>query len=190
MPKQVDHAARRRTLADTAAATIAAAGLEAANLRDVARAGGLTTGAVTHYFPSKDALLTAAYEAVMARLADRQASEPVPDDPSAITALLATYLPHDADSIAEWRVWLAFTARALVDPDLCARHTSHYARIIGDLARQLPGDPQTAAIRADALVGLIDGLAIRIMLEPADWPAPRVKATLAAVLPSLIGDAS
>lgn len=188
MPKQVDHQARRQRLADTAAATIAAAGLEATNLRDVARAGGLTTGSVTHYFASKDELLTAAYEAMMARLAARQAAEPVPDDPAAIAPLLATYLPQDADSLAEWRVWLAFTARAVVDPALRTRHLGHYRRIIADLAAQLPGERATAGTRADVLVAMIDGLAIRIMLEPADWPAARVEATIAAALPLLTGD--
>jgi AcrR family transcriptional regulator len=45
MPRNVDHAARRDSIAATAATVIAANGMAGASLRDVAAAGGVTTGA-------------------------------------------------------------------------------------------------------------------------------------------------
>ncbi len=179
MPRVVDHAERRATLAEAAATLIADAGLDAAGLRQVARAGAVTTGAVLHYFDSKEALLDAAYAAVMARLAVRQQSGPALDglDTAALVAHIASFLPVDDKALRDWRVWLAFSARALVDPRFAAQHRAAYARITAALAADLSELPNAAAL-ADALVALIDGLAIRIMLEPGDWPPARVEAVL------------
>lgn len=176
MPKTVDHAARRDNLASTAAAVIAAHGLAGASMRDVAASAGVTTGSVTHYFPGRSDLIAAAYDKVMGRLLERL------DEPAGHGELLATmasYLPQDDESAAEWRVWLAFSAEALVNPALLARHRAYYAAITDRLAADL-SPPQ-----ADLLVALIDGLAIRILLEPADWPSSRITTTLAAALPAL-----
>lgn len=180
MPRTVDHAARRDSLAATAAAVIAAHGVAGASLRDVAAAGGVTTGAVTHYFPGRSDLVEAAYDAVMERLLARLDE---PEDAhlghAALLDTLASYLPHDAGTEAEWRVWLAFSAEAIINPRLMARHRAYYAAIADRLATTL-SPPQ-----ADLLIALIDGLAIRILLEPEDWPAARISATLATALPML-----
>jgi AcrR family transcriptional regulator len=139
----------------------------------------VTTGAVLHYFDSKEALLDAAYAAAMARLAERQQAGPALDalDAEALAAHVASFLPVDDESLRDWRVWLAFSARALVDPRFAAQHRAAYARITAALAADLAGTPDAAAL-ADALVALIDGLAIRIMLEPGDWPPSRIEAVL------------
>jgi AcrR family transcriptional regulator len=185
MPRIVDHEERRSRLADAAATLIADAGLDAAGLRQVARAGAVTTGAVTHYFDSKEALLDAAYAAVMERLAaQQQAGPPVGElTAEALAGHVATFLPHDADSLRDWRVWLAFSARALVDPRLAAQHRAAYARITAQLAGEISDRPEARAL-ADMLVALVDGLAIRMMLEPGDWPAARVHAVLMTVTPT------
>ncbi len=185
MPKLVDHARRRAGLADAAADVIAGAGLDAAGLRDVARASALTTGAVTHYFASKAALLDAAYDAVMARMLARQADEfDVPAPLSAQLDMVAGFLPLDAERARDWRVWLAFSARALVDPALQARHRRYYATITARLAADLAaaGAP-AAASAADLLVAIVDGLGVRLLLEPDDWPLARVMAVLATAAP-------
>jgi AcrR family transcriptional regulator len=129
---------------------------------------------VTHYFPGRSDLIAAAYDRVMGRILERL------DETAGHRALLATiasYLPQDPETAAEWRVWLAFSAEAMVNPDLMARHRAYYAAITARLAADL------TPVEADLLVALIDGLAIRILLEPDDWPAPRITATLAAALP-------
>lgn len=183
MPKQVDHAERRRAIADAAVDVIAGGGLDTAGLREVARRAEVTTGALTHYFASKDALLAAAYETVMTGLALRQAATPPAGDPAAFAETLADFLPLDARSAREWRVWLAFSARAVADPELAARHRAHYATIVARLAAQRPG-PDAAAF-ADALVALVDGVALRVLLEPDEWPRARAVATFAVLLAPL-----
>ncbi len=184
MPRIANHDARRQQLAEAAAGMIASAGLAGASLRDVAAAGGVTTGAVTHYFPGRSDLIAAAYDLVMGRLAQRLdgPERAALSEPAAVAEALARFLPRDAETTDEWRVWLAFSAEALVDPALGARHRAHYAAILAAVAAELgPG----GAVTADLLVAIIDGLAIRILLEPGDWPHERVVRTLSAALPLL-----
>jgi TetR/AcrR family transcriptional regulator, transcriptional repressor of bet genes len=184
MPKLVDHDSRRQQLAHAAAGVIARDGLNGASLRDVAAAGGVTTGAVTHYFPGRTDLIAAAYEQVMGRIVDRLDGTPLDSlaDADALVGMLSGFLPHDAQTRSEWRVWLAFSAEALVDPVLSARHRAHYAAILARIAADFGPDGPDGAVRADLLVAIIDGLAIRILLEPEDWPPARVRATLGATL--------
>ena len=65
MPKLVDHDARRAEIAAAAADAIDEQGLDRVRLVDVARRASCTTGAVSHYFPGKDAVLEAALDWAM-----------------------------------------------------------------------------------------------------------------------------
>ncbi len=186
MPKLVDHDDRRSRLAEAAADVIAGQGLDATGLREVARASDLTTGAVTHYFTSKAALIDAAYDAVMDRLLDRQAEQlPGGVTPEAVVAQLAAVLPGDAAGVRDWRVWLAFSARAIVDPGMQQRHRSYYARITAGLAAEFARGSDDGKAVADLVVAILDGLGTRMLLEPGDWPPDRVTATLARAMPLL-----
>ena len=186
MPKHVDHDAERSRLAEAAATVIAGQGLDATGLRQVASAADQTTGALTHYFTSKAALIEAAYDAVMARLLVRQAELVDGADPAALAAHLAAFLPGDAASFRDWRVWLAFSARALVDETMQARHRAYYARITAALAADLAAaGGRDAAVAADLLVAALDGLGVRMLLEPGEWPAERVTAILELLVASM-----
>ena len=62
MPKQVDHDKRRLAFAAAAYRVIARRGLAGATVREIAKEAGFTTGALVHYFPSKDEILIRASE--------------------------------------------------------------------------------------------------------------------------------
>jgi len=53
---------KREAVLAAAVACFAARGLAGAGMREIARAAGLTEGTLYHYFPSKDALIAAAFE--------------------------------------------------------------------------------------------------------------------------------
>ena len=59
MPKEVDHVARRRELADAACTVIARNGLAGTTLAHVADESGWSIGSIRHYFPTKDEPLAA-----------------------------------------------------------------------------------------------------------------------------------
>jgi TetR/AcrR family transcriptional repressor of bet genes len=192
MPKLVDHAEQRRQIAEAAIAVIDAGGLEGARLRDVADAADVTTGAVTHYFDGKDAVLEAALAEIVRRILEKQ------DSPPARTAaefcdMAAEFLPLDEESRREWRVWLAFWGRAIVDERLRRQHRAYYAAIVGKLSadfRAAKGGLSSRAARqlADATIAAVDGLATRATLEPDEWPPKRQRETLRALLMPLVSE--
>lgn len=198
MPKRVDMEAQRRAIATAAIAVIGGAGLEGARLRDVAKAARVTTGAVTHYFDGKEAVLEAALAEIVRRTLARMESGRGQDratDVAAFIARVGSYLPLDDAARREWRVWLAFWGRAIADERLRAIHRDYYAAFAARLVRPLqvlrrPGAPPPPPARlrrlADAVIAAIDGIGIRATLEPAAWPPKRQRETLRALLLPLL----
>lgn len=193
MPKQVDVALQRRAIAGAAIMVIGEVGLDRARLRDVARAADVTTGAVTHYFDSKDAVLEAALEEVVRRTLEKQdrgRARKAPVDIRTFLREACSYLPLDDDGRREWRVWLAFWGRAIADERLRALNGSYYAEIVDRLIDVLPsiriGEPAPSRRQlkhcADAIIAAIDGVGTRATLEPELWPPSRQRDTLTSLL--------
>ena len=195
MPKIVDHDARRAEIAAAAAGAIDEEGLERVRLVDVAKRASCTTGAVSHYFPDKDAVLAAALEHVLGNLTSQAPHlEHWADEGDPIDALLdaiAEILPVDPPRRRDWRVWIAFCGRAVSQPALATLHRQAYARIEQALAREL-GELGLAEPGADAqqlsvaVFAAFDGLGLRATLEPDDWPAERLREVLAMQLTPLL----
>lgn len=193
MPKVVDPVQRRRELAEAVWRVIRRDGLESASVREVAREAGLSTGSLRHYFASQSALLTFAMRTVMERIQNRidalkRAEDPLED----ARLVLAELLPLDAERQAENEVWLAFTARALVDADLRElRGQAHdllragCGRIVTELLA--PGSPHVG-VETERLFALLDGLAVHAAVHPR--PAEDIRAVIDYHLADLMGSAS
>lgn len=193
MPKVVDFASQRRVIAAAAIAAIDDLGLDGARLRDVARAANVTTGAVTHYFDGKDAVLEAALEEVVRRILAKQERGRTRKGPLGVRTFISqacSYLPLDGEGRREWRVWLAFWGRAITDERLRALHRKYYEEIVERLADLLPSirtrGPALSRRQlrrwADAVIAAIDGVGVRATLEPELWPPKRQRETLASLL--------
>lgn len=197
MPKLVDHDEQRQAIAEAAIAVIDAGGIEGARLRDVAEAAGVTTGAVTHYFDGKDAVLEAAMGEIVRRILDKQDTAPQPETIADVIDFAAWFLPTDAESRREWRVWIAFWGRAITDARLRALHRGYYDEITGRLAALLRQPdrkgramtPRDARQLADAIIAAIDGVGTRAALEADDWSPKRQRETLARLLTPLLAAA-
>jgi TetR/AcrR family transcriptional repressor of bet genes len=195
MPKLVDHDERRAEIAAAAADAIDRHGLDRVRLVDVARIASCTTGAVSHYFPDKDAVLAAALEHVLSHLTQQAPrSQPWPLDPDPVDSMLAVLgevLPIDEARQRDWRVWIAFCGRAVSTPALATLHRDFYADIQQALANVL-GDTGIAGSAADAqqlavsMVAALDGLGLRATLEPDEWPVERLRSTLSFQLAPLL----
>lgn len=195
MPKQVDHDLQRRAIAEAAIRVIDRVGLDAARLRDVAQEGRITTGAITHYFASKDDVLEAAMSEVVRRILDRQADQAGGREPFAgLIDAAAAFLPLDADRLRDWRVWFAFWGRAAVEARYRTLHRTYYADITASLTRsltqlraagRLPG-AQPPALLADAIIAAVDGIGVRATHDPQHWPAERQIVTLRLMLEPLL----
>jgi AcrR family transcriptional regulator len=194
MPRPADSATRRTEFAEAAWRTIAERGLDAATVRNVARGAGASTGRLVHYFRSKDELMLEALRhagrVVRARMNALLARE---RGLAALRALLLDALPLDETRRKEWRFWLAYWGRAASEPGLAAEQERRVgiwrgmlsrvleeARARGELAAGID-----AALEAEALMALVDGLGQQALFAPGEMSAERLRAHVAAQLARL-----
>ena len=110
-------------IARAATAVIAERGLETLTLRDLAAALGATTGVLTHYFPSKDALVAHTKELVFdARYARARLAAEGASGGDRLHAVVAELLPLDAERRMTWRVLVAFQGSAVGSAELRRAH--------------------------------------------------------------------
>lgn len=195
------HAERRRRIAEALLTIIDTRGLEAVSLRDVAREAGVSLGAVQHYFRGKNQMVRFGLEYLSERGAARvrQRLGNTPDDLPVRTVLrdiLTELLPLDAPRAAELRIATAFTARALVAPELADHLRQEYDSLRQLLARlvrrgqdrgEIPRD-RDAEQAAAALLALAEGLGTHALVGHRD--AAMALAVLEAQLDLLLGTTS
>ena len=177
MPRQVDHDERRHELAAAAARVIARSGVAGATMREVAAEAGWTTGALTHHFHDKRALLRFTLETSLeGRWARRQRRRAMTPD-EALRSTLVDALPTDDASLLHWTVTVAFCAQAAGDPELAVtqrdayREFRHEVTSLVTACGRAHGDGATR--EAERLIALLDGVALQALFDPATWPAER-----------------
>jgi AcrR family transcriptional regulator len=175
MPKEVDHDARRRELADAASRVIARNGLSATTLAQVAEESGWSIGSIRYYFPNKDELIASALWRVGERIDERIRRRTAGGMSVADLRIAAVeLLPLDALRREEALVLLAFMAQAAVVPALAdaaedaARRLQEplaariaYAVQAGELAPHLDAEHEAARLRL-----LLDGLRLQLVTTP------------------------
>lgn len=186
--------ASRTHVVDTVVRLVAAHGVEAATVRRVAAEAGVSIGMVQHHFPTKDAMLRAAMEAAGAsfRARAQRACAGLGAAP-ALRALARELLPLDAARGDEGRVWLAFVARAAVDPVVRAAHAEGWQQLEDHLTGLLAahrGRDEAGVDRDDArlLLAVLDGLAVGGLVEHARLAPERIVAVVDAHLDAVLGD--
>jgi AcrR family transcriptional regulator len=192
MPRVVDPAERRSDLAEAVWRVMRREGLDGASVRAVAREAGLSMGSLRHYFGTHSELLIFAMRMVIDRIERRVAGLHVSDDPRrAAETVLLELLPLDDERQAENEVWLAFTARALVDPALRALRDEGYDLLRNAClgwVRQLVApahSPSDVDLETDRLFALLDGLAVHAAMRPAQSSPELLTAVLSRHLDEL-----
>lgn len=194
MPKEVDHPARRRELADAACRVIARDGLAGTTLADVAEESGWSIGSIRYYFPNKDELVAAALwragERVDEQIRRRTAGGMTMDD---LRIAATELLPLDADTREMSLVYLAFQAQAAVVPALAAAAEGAAQRLQEPLAARIAHLVQAgelpahldAELAAARLRVLLDGLRLQLLTTPehasAEWALAVLDDHLAAL---------
>jgi AcrR family transcriptional regulator len=195
VPKIVDHEQRRRELAEAVWRVIRRDGVDGASVRTVAQEAGWSAGALRHYFRTQSELLDFAIELAAERIQQRVGALKLADEPRrAVEQLLSELLPLDDERRAENEVWLAFTARALIDPQLRVRHAEidDELRAASLRAVELLGLPagRERGLEAERLHALVDGLALHGAMRPEQLPPRRIIAVLRRHLDELEDKAS
>lgn len=200
VPKEVDHPARRRELADAACRVIARNGLGATTLAQVAEESGWSIGSIRYYFPNKDELVAAALwragERADERIRDRTAGGMTLAD---LRTAVLELLPLDDCRREEALVRLAFMAQTAVVSALAdaaegaaqrlqepfAARIAH-AMQTGELPSHLDAEHEAARLRL-----LRDGLAIQLVTTPghtsAKWALAVLDEHLAALAAAPLG---
>ncbi|WP_433333663.1 TetR/AcrR family transcriptional regulator [Spirillospora sp. CA-294931] len=191
MPKIVDHQERRRAITGAACEVIAADGLRAVTMRDIAERAGCTTGMVVYYFQSKEAVLLAALTSVSQAVADRMVA--LADDPEAdLAMLLRETLPMDERRLLEWRVWIAFWDTAAHDPALAAEQRNRYRswsealQLILRTTGHASGPHLVEA--AEIIMTIVDGIGLQAVFDPDRWPPDRQETQMRRQVAHVLAD--
>jgi AcrR family transcriptional regulator len=175
MPKIVDHEQRRRELGHAVWRVIRRDGIDRASVRAVAVEAGWSPGALRHYFATQSELLAFAMRLVVDRIEGRLAALDRAADPrEAVEQVLCELLPLDDERRAENEVWMAFTARALIDPELRLQHDEVHDALHRACASSLEtlaaagraDEGRATALESERLHALTDGLAVHTALRP------------------------
>ncbi|MFI6977344.1 TetR/AcrR family transcriptional regulator [Embleya sp. NPDC050154] len=133
MPKQVDHASRRRQIAEAVCSLADERGLEGVTLRDVAARAQVSMGAVQRCFATKEEMLVFALgqigERIDERVRARLVAGPAQSARSELGHAVTEIALLDEEHRAEARVWLAFVAQAAVSDALAGPLTASYAAL-------------------------------------------------------------
>lgn len=185
MGRTVDHEARREIFAAAALRGIMREGFAGLTVREVAKEAGFTTGALTHYFHSKDQLLIVASEHSATLVRERmEKAEKVRPTLEAIRKVVSYALPLTAEIRGYWRIWVGYWERSSYDDDVSRVMRLRYDEWRGRLARLLaraqeegdvaPGvDPHEAA---QSLIALVDGIGVQVLLNTGRIPPARQRA--------------
>ncbi|MYS76907.1 TetR family transcriptional regulator [Streptomyces sp. SID5926] len=174
-----DHEARRQDVSAAVWQVMATRGFAGLTLRAVAARLGATTGLLTHYFPTKRALVAYALDLLEQRTLSRPRRGADPG-PATLRDALLDILPLTPEATDSNRVWVSSWDAALSDPALSTDYARKYAegrerlraRVVaaqerGELA---PGDPAQVAAAAQSFVL---GLVVQALFDPVTFTPQR-----------------
>lgn len=175
--RKKDPAGVRRSLLEHTLKLAAQQSLASVTLDAVARAAEVTKGGLLHHFPSKHALIEAAFDELVQRL-DQHIDALMAADPEPVGRFTRAYVeslfvePDDAAGDP----WVALSPSMLGDPTLQRRWA---AWLRGRLERQ--GDDERD-VRLEVVRLAADGVWMTLMMSAASFPIdyPAVRAELLA----------
>ncbi|MGW7062185.1 TetR/AcrR family transcriptional regulator [Streptomyces sp. NPDC054904] len=139
MPRQVDHAGRRRLIAEAVCELADEHGLEGVSLRDVAARAQVSMGAVQRCFRTKEEMLVFALghigELIGERVQARLVRSPAQSARTALGHAATEVALLREEHRAEARVWLAFVAQAAVSEALATPLRANYGELQEAFAR-------------------------------------------------------
>lgn len=195
MPRPSVEAERRVQILSAACSAIASLGIPALRLSDVAKEAGVSSGTVHYYFESKKDVIAAAFEFNLTdSLARRQELLASGKDGLAVLQdLVDSYLPNDELSLRAWKVWLALWAEGSRDPVLQEINDRLYGQwrdVVAGVIRSAQseglvraGDP---VVLANMLIGLLDGLAVQVVLESPNMSLELMRETCRTFIGNVI----
>ncbi|HWC23553.1 MAG TPA: TetR/AcrR family transcriptional regulator [Flexivirga sp.] len=197
-PSRASSSPAATRLVETVCSIIATEGLDAATVREVASAAGVSIGAVQHHFRTKDEMLVAAFRHVVETTEKRVAAVELGTEVRQnLSAILRELLPLDDIRFQEAKVYVAFAARATTSPALAVIQRSTLDHIGTQLAEAFraaakrSGARTTAAAarrEAELLLAVTDGLTFDAVTRGVRPDAKRLGALLDTYLRRALGE--
>lgn len=193
MAKHAGHDERRLAFAAAAFRALAREGLTGLTVRNVAKEAGYTTGALVHYFPTKDQLFVAASEHAAHVVRPRMEMDEAYGGIESLRRVIYEALPSNAEKRDFWSVWLVFWDRAKSDPVIGAlaheRYTEWQTRLERLIRRaqqeEAFGRGIDAALLAQTATILVDGIAVQALRTSAKLSSKRQRAIIDAWIDGL-----
>lgn len=199
MPRIVNHDTRREELTQHVWQLIRKQGLSGVTIRNLSQESGWSSGAIRHYLPTREQLLTFAAEQLDKQAEKRLRHLPYTGNPlQDFQQLLHNLLPLDDETRTWMEVWLAFTGAAISEQTYADTQGIVYNNV-HQLLREILTNFQAKGWQVDPEQGstelhaLLDGLSIhlllrqitpeqarealevalgRVLVEPAELPTP------------------
>jgi len=194
VPRPSVEAERREQILSAACEVVSEIGFKSLRVADVAGRAGTSTGTVHYYFDTKTELMRAAFEWNFTRSLERRRHllEVETDPRQRLRAFVESYLPGDDETVRAWRVWAELWVEALHDSGLQELNEQVYGewrRIVAGIIRdgQDAGlfREEDAVLAANALIGMIDGLALQVLLGSHSMTLERMRAVCEQTMRSL-----
>ena len=194
MPKIVDHEERRLAFAEAAYRVIARSGIDGLTVREIAKEAGFTTGALSHYFQSKDQVLIQAssFIGIVVR-SQMQDSQQAYKGLKALRQVVYQALPLTPAIQGAWRVWLGLWQRSTQSREVGNLMQMLYFEWLDRVAMLVESAQQSGELSPDidprlaahTLVALVDGIGARVMLAGHEITPKQQKALVDAVIDNL-----
>ncbi len=189
--------AASRRLIEATLDCIATLGLRETTVPDIAARAGMAVGSISQYFAGKEALYTAALDAMAREFAERVADRVAAAGPSPARRLCAyvdAYFDVRTGQRRKVAVWFAFWAEVQAQPQyqaVCAGHDRAHDALVESLVSDLVG-PAHSAAQARLLTSCCYGLWLELLTA---HPRPSREALhalayqqLAALFPAHAGE--
>jgi TetR/AcrR family transcriptional repressor of bet genes len=172
MPKVGMEPMRRQQLIDATIEVIADVGLRGATITLISRRAGMSSGIISHYFGSKQALIEATVRYLLTGLKNELITRVTPTTTSEQRLMLIVeanfarlqQLSHTT------KTWISFWARSMHDVELHRLQNVNNKRLLSNLVssfKKLMSDDD-AKLAAELTAAMIDGLWLRAVLSKSD----------------------
>lgn len=197
MPRPNVEAERRGQILEAACRVIAEIGFTQLRVADVAKAAAVSSGTVHYYFASKRAVIAAAFEYNFQHSLEtrRQLLSADQDAMTLLQDLVESYLPDLPASLQAWRVWAELWVEGTRDLELQRINDNLYGewrQLVVDIIAKAQlqgqareGDPTELA---NMLLGMIDGLAMQVLVRSESLTLARMRSTVQAFIAHLIAE--
>ncbi len=176
-----DHDARREDVSEAVWRVLSRCGVSGLTMRSVAAEMGATTGLVSHYFPTKQALIGHARLVAEKRTAEMERRVGLAPGYESLRAAILDVLPLTPEMVAMSKAWVSFWDVAIADAGIHRSETVRYqkwrTRLSQLIAEAQARDELVSTITAEHLSMIVGsfahGLVVQTLFDPKRFTEAR-----------------